>query len=110
MHGTPAGAAGSAAMDAEWTVPPEHPALAGHFPGRPIVPGALLLDRSVLLAQQALGPGPWDIVQAKFLHPVSAGARLRWRLAPTPRGAWSVDIHSGQTRVATLVLARGKQP
>ena len=44
-----------------WAVPPDHPAFAGHFPGRPIVPGVVLLDQALLFAAQmrgeAGGPG-----------------------------------------------------
>jgi len=34
------------------TIAPEHPALAGHFPGAPILPGVLLLDEMVCAVEQ----------------------------------------------------------
>ncbi|MFC7543328.1 hypothetical protein ACFQU2_33000 [Siccirubricoccus deserti] len=57
------------------TVPAEHPALPGHFPGRPIVPGVLLLD-AVLQAVAAAEPGrgrPSLVARAKFPAPVAPG-------------------------------------
>lgn len=47
---------------------PTHPALAGHFPGRPIVPGVLLLD-AVQEAIEAGGLTLAGIAAAKFLSP-----------------------------------------
>ena len=92
------------AMPAEWTVPVDHPAFAGHFPGRPIVPGVLLLDRSLRLAG-ALPPGQrWCIAQAKFLRPVGPGAALRWSFTPTTPGAQRFAIHAGEALVASGVL------
>jgi acyl-CoA synthetase (AMP-forming)/AMP-acid ligase II len=51
--------------------PADHPAGAGHFPGDPIVPGAMLLDQLVA----ALFPGGWsgEVASAKFHHPVRPG-------------------------------------
>ncbi len=58
---------------------PDHPTGSGHFPGNPIIPGALLLDRML----QAIGPqaGRRDVRVAKFLHPVRPGdaVTFRWR-------------------------------
>ncbi len=56
----------------------DHPAADGHFPGNPIIPGAVLLD-AVLTT---VGPGmPCEIRSAKFLRPVRPGDRvlIRWR-------------------------------
>lgn len=55
-----------------------HPAIAGHFPGHPIVPGVVLLDHAVLALGAALGR-PLAVTQAgmlKFLSPVRPGERV----------------------------------
>lgn len=54
----------------------DHPALPGHFPGRPVVPGVVLLDHVMLAAAEFLGErdgGGWSIAQApavKFQRPL----------------------------------------
>ena len=59
-------------------IPADHPSAAGHFPGRPIIPGALLLD-AVLAAIGA--PCPFTLSNVKFLRSVPHGAALliRWQ-------------------------------
>jgi 3-hydroxyacyl-[acyl-carrier-protein] dehydratase len=51
--------------------PADHPAGPGHFPGNPIIPGAVLLDELVL----ALFPAGWsgEVESARFHHPVRPG-------------------------------------
>jgi 3-hydroxyacyl-[acyl-carrier-protein] dehydratase len=55
----------------------DHPTAAGHFPGNPIVPGALLLD-AVLLAIAGRAGGPSCTVRmVKFLRLVRPGDAMR---------------------------------
>lgn len=64
-------------------IPAGHPALPGHFPGRPIVPGVLLLD-AVMQAIAAL-PGarmPARLLRAKFIAPVGPNAAVTIHLTP----------------------------
>lgn len=67
--------------------PPDLPAAEGHFPGNPIIPGALLLSETLNAIEASLGVilSPCQIRNAKFLHPVRPGDRMQivfTRLAP----------------------------
>ena len=87
----------------EVAVPTDHPAFAGHFPGRPILPGVVLLGWAVETLGDALG-GPLpacEIALAKFLRPVGPGAQLSIRLAGQAGGTWRFDILDGEAPVAT---------
>jgi 3-hydroxyacyl-[acyl-carrier-protein] dehydratase len=60
-----------------------HPTASGHFPGNPIIPGALLLDEVVAACTAAFDrTRVVSIRSAKFLHPVRPGdaLRMQWRL------------------------------
>lgn len=59
-------------------IPAGHPSAAGHFPGTPIIPGALLLDAVVAATA---GQGSVTIPNVKFLRPIPHGTalRLRWQ-------------------------------
>jgi 3-hydroxyacyl-[acyl-carrier-protein] dehydratase len=65
-------------IQVEITIPPDHPSAAGHFPGNPIVPGALLLSE-VIRAWETQIAAPLDnltIKVAKFLSPTIPGDTL----------------------------------
>ena len=59
----------------------DHPAFAGHFPGRPMLPGVALVAEAMEAAAadpvlaRAIGPAP-RLSVVKFLAPVLPGARL----------------------------------
>jgi len=91
--------------DAEfaWTVPADHPAFAGHFPGNPIVPGVVLLDCAILFAEQMLGrPGiNWQVGNAKFFSPVGPEEALTFALSKKPSGAIAFTVRAGERDVAS---------
>lgn len=60
---------------ARFRVPASHPTLPGHFPGRPVVPGVLLLD-AVAAAADAWNGSPLRLAglpAVKFLQPLLPG-------------------------------------
>jgi 3-hydroxymyristoyl/3-hydroxydecanoyl-(acyl carrier protein) dehydratase len=68
-----------------------HAALPGHFPGNPIVPGVVLLDRIAAAIERSHGARIAKIAAVKFLAPLNPdedaelrvaldGARMRFRI------------------------------
>jgi 3-hydroxymyristoyl/3-hydroxydecanoyl-(acyl carrier protein) dehydratase len=94
---TPAIEAGS------FTIPPDHPSLAGHFPDDPIVPGVVLLDSAIALIGARLANGPMPTLRmAKFLAVVRPGQTVSVRFAPQGSGIGFVCA------VADTLVLRGR--
>jgi len=85
----------------DFTIPADHPSLPGHFPGRPLVPGVMLLER-VLEAIEATH-GALDglrLPQVKFLQPLLPGETARIELdGDWPR--WRFRVLRGATLLAS---------
>lgn len=94
----------------EFVVDAAHPALPGHFPGNPIVPGVVLLDRVVEAIEAAHGPlAAMRLPQVKFLQPLLPGERARVDLdGAAPR--WKFRVLRGDVLLATGEVADGAAP
>jgi len=86
------------------TIAAEHPALAGHFPGAPILPGVVLLDEIVRAVENGAGGGQWRIGSAKFVRPVHAGETLTLGHERLPNGSIRFSVLRAGEPVAFAVL------
>ena len=67
---------------AQFRIAASHPALPGHFPGAPVVPGVVVLDEVRAIAERWLG-APLALAglpQVKFSAPLLPGRTARVRL------------------------------
>jgi 3-hydroxyacyl-[acyl-carrier-protein] dehydratase len=82
---------------AAFRVAHEHPALPGHFPGNPIVPGVVILDEVIAVAERWLGGTlrVSGLPHAKFLSPLRPGVDAR------------IELERRDSSVAFTVVAGG---
>ncbi len=64
-----------------FTIQPDHPALPGHFPGHPVVPGVVILSHIFDLVAQNQPQAISGIRRLKFLQQVLPGQTLRLEIA-----------------------------
>ena len=85
----------------QFSIPSGHPSLPGHFPGRPIVPGVLLLERVLEAIEATHGPlGALRLPQVKFARPLLPGEVARIDLTgEAPR--WRFRVSRGDALLAS---------
>lgn len=85
----------------------DHPAYAGHFPGRPILPGVVLLDAALHALAGVLGnpAASGQIKSAKFLSPVLPGESLTLHYTASAAGGFRFDIRCDTRTVASGAVA-----
>jgi 3-hydroxyacyl-[acyl-carrier-protein] dehydratase len=77
-----------------------HPALPGHFPGRPVVPGVVLLDQVATALAQWKSTQLGELPHVKFLRPLLPGEEATLRFEETGNGIRFHISHADET-VAT---------
>ena len=85
----------------------EHPALPGHFPGAPIVPGVLLLDAALqALGSAASDVAGWHIASAKFHRAVLPGESLQLQCTPQPGTQFRIEIRAAEALILSALIER----
>jgi 3-hydroxymyristoyl/3-hydroxydecanoyl-(acyl carrier protein) dehydratase len=60
-----------------FSIPHDHPSLAGHFPHRPIVPGVVILDGAIaLILRDRPASTVASLDDVKFLAPILPGSEV----------------------------------
>jgi 3-hydroxyacyl-[acyl-carrier-protein] dehydratase len=90
-------------------IPTDHPAYAGHFPGRPILPGVVLLDAALhaLTTRHGMKATTGQLKTAKFLSPVRPGEPLTLHYAESPTGGFRFEIRCLDSDGRERGVARG---
>lgn len=81
-----------------------HPALPGHFPGHPLVPGVLLLEQVALGLRAWRGQRVSRVIEAKFMSPLLPDESALLELSPNSANMFRINFRI--ERDGTL-LARG---
>ena len=107
-------------VESSLTFAVDHPAFVGHFPGRPIVPGVLLLDAVLHTVAQARRteresipsdpPVSCQIASAKFLSPVQPGETLTISCTHTDQGQTRFEIAGNGRQVASGIFVFESSP
>jgi 3-hydroxymyristoyl/3-hydroxydecanoyl-(acyl carrier protein) dehydratase len=91
-------------ITSEILVPADHPSLAGHFPGQPVVPGVVLLDAVLSEIRTHAHVVLRAIPAAKFLQPVLPDERVELRIQFTTLEAEQLRASFQGMRATTLVF------
>lgn len=96
------------AMNAQFTlhIPADHAAFDGHFPGKPIVPGVVLLDEALYRISGALRVPTYEcaIPSAKFLSAARPGEPLQLAITQETDQRVAFAIRAPDRLVASGVL------
>jgi 3-hydroxymyristoyl/3-hydroxydecanoyl-(acyl carrier protein) dehydratase len=90
----------------QFSIPSDHPSLPGHFPGRPIVPGVVVLDHVIAAIEAREGPlGALRLPQVKFVQPLLPGESAHIEITgAAPR--WKFRVLRGDVLVSSGEVVR----
>jgi len=87
-------------------IPATHPALPGHFPGRPVVPGAITLSEVIAAWQSLAGavPAVHRFTSVKFLSPLLPEETAQVAFTDKGGGNIAFEITVDTRRIASGAL------
>lgn len=93
-------------IEVERTFAADHPSAAGHFPGHPVIPGAVLLDEVVHVLHTCLGneQATLEVRTAKFLHPILPGQRISIIIEAISQSEYKFECKLRQTTAVAGTL------
>ena len=85
------------------TISADHPSLPGHFPGHPVVPGAVILAEVIHVVTRALGAGTriTGLPRVKFVNPMPPGQPCELILTDHGVGSAGFELTHDARRVAS---------
>jgi 3-hydroxyacyl-[acyl-carrier-protein] dehydratase len=93
-------------MQSRLDIASDHPSFEGHFPGFPVLPGALLLDEMLSAIERARGIDlrAWQIASVKFLDAVRPRDKLLLEHEAFAEGRIRFTIRDESRNVASGTL------
>jgi len=79
----------------------DHPALPGHFPGHPIVPGVVILDRIVADFAAHTGARAVGVRRMKFTRPLAPGEEFVVEWGEVQKGGVRFSVKVGAEMLAS---------
>jgi 3-hydroxymyristoyl/3-hydroxydecanoyl-(acyl carrier protein) dehydratase len=101
--------AAAPALRSELKIAADHAAYAGHFPGFPILPGAVLLDEALheIARSRGIDLTQWRLASAKFSQPVRPGDELTVEHSARSDTAIHFVIRAAGRAIASGMLSHG---
>jgi 3-hydroxymyristoyl/3-hydroxydecanoyl-(acyl carrier protein) dehydratase len=85
----------------------DHPALPGHFPGHPVVPGVVILDCLVADLAARTGARAVGVRRMKFTRPLAPGEEFSVEWAEAQKGGVRFSVKVGAEMLASGQLLLG---
>jgi 3-hydroxyacyl-[acyl-carrier-protein] dehydratase len=82
----------------------DHPSLKGHFPGNPVIPGVVILEKVLHTISQQQTSQTYKIVMAKFQQPLVPPATLTVHLSEKSENRFNFKARAEATVISTGII------
>ncbi len=89
---------------ANFDMPADHPSLKGHFPGNPVIPGVVIMEKVLRTISQAKPSDSYKIAMAKFLQPLIPPATLTVHISETAENKFNFKATSKTQIIASGII------